>query len=98
MTRLEARLADLAARGETITYGALARELDMRMAALTMALEALMAQDSAQSKPLRAALCEAKLAHGQPAKGFFDAAAALGHDISDPIAFVADQRRRLFAG
>ena len=35
MTPLEARLAALAAAGETITYGALDRDLGLRMADLT---------------------------------------------------------------
>jgi hypothetical protein len=97
MTPLEDRLAALAAAGQTIPYGVLARDLGLRMADLTAALEELMEADTAAGKPLRAALCEAKLTPGLPARGFFDKAAALGHDISDPAAFVATQLRRLSA-
>ena len=42
MSPLDARLAALAAAGETITYGALARELGWRMGELTCALEQTM--------------------------------------------------------
>jgi hypothetical protein len=95
MTPLEQRLAALAAAGETVPYGALARDLGLRMGALTAALEALMEADAMAGAPLRAALCAARLGDGLPARGFFDKAAALGYDVSDPAAFVADHRRRL---
>jgi hypothetical protein len=97
MTPLETRLAALSAAGQTIPYGALARDLGLRMAELTAALEALMEADTAAGRPLRAALCEARLTPGLPARGFFDKAAALGHDVSDPAVFAAEQRRRLRA-
>ncbi len=97
MTPLEFRLAALAAAGQTIPYGALARDLGLRMADLTAALEALMEADTAAGKPLRAALCEARLTPGLPARGFFDKAAALGHDVTDPAAFAAEHRRLLSA-
>ena len=71
MTRLEARLADLAASGKTITYGALARDLGLRMGELTSAIEAMMERDAVAGLPQRAALCEGRLAGGQPAEGFF---------------------------
>ncbi|MDQ2067997.1 hypothetical protein Q9295_16605 [Xinfangfangia sp. CPCC 101601] len=93
---LEARLFQIAAAGQTIPYGALARDLGWRMATLTAALEALMEADSAAQRPLRASLCEGKLSRGQPALGFFEKAAALGYDISDPEAFVAAERAALF--
>lgn len=95
---LEARLAALAAAGETVTYGALARDLGLRMSELTAALEALMDDDAAQGLPLRAALLYQRLSPDRlPAPGFFQKAAALGLDLTDPAAFVADQRRRLCA-
>jgi hypothetical protein len=97
MTRLEDRLAALAAAGQTITYGALARELDLRIGVLTAALEGLMEADITAKAPLRAALCEAKLTNGTPAKGFFDKALELGLDVSDPVTFVATHRAALFA-
>lgn len=98
MTPLELRLAALAAAGETVSYGALARELGLRIAELTVALEALMDADAMAGAPLRAATCAARLGDGLPARGFFDKAAALGYDVSDPAAFVADHRRRLTQG
>lgn len=79
---LTLRLADLAARGETITYGALAKDLGWRVAVLTAALEALMQEDAAQNMPFRAAVLEARLTPGQPAPGFFDKAAELGHPLT----------------
>lgn len=94
--RLEEKLAALAAAGETMTYGDLARELGLRMAQLTTALEALMEADAAQGKPFRAALLRQRLSpEGLPAPGFFQKAADLGADLSDPASFVTDQRRRL---
>lgn len=95
MSDLEDRLAVLAAAGQTITYGQLARELGWRIGELTAALEALMQSDATAGHPLRAALCEGRLSGGMPARGFFDAAVRLGFDIGDPAAFVAAQRKRL---
>lgn len=96
MTRLEARLAALAAAGETITYGALAQELGLRMGELTAELEALMEKDAAAGKPFRAALLRQRLSPDHlPAPGFFQKAAELGQSTDDPAAFTADQRRRL---
>jgi len=94
--RLEARLAALAAAGQTITYGELARALDLRMADLTARLEALMEADAASGKPFRAALLRQRLSPDHlPAPGFFRKAAALGHDTRDPAAFTAAHRARL---
>ena len=95
MTPLETRLAALAAAGQTTSYGALARDLGLRMADLTQALEALMEEDAAQGRPFRAALCAARLGHGLPARGFFDKAVALGHRIDDPDTFILTQRTAL---
>lgn len=97
MTALEARLAALAAAGETVTYGALARDLGLRMGVLTAALEALMEEDARQDRPFRAALCRARLGDGLPAPGFFLKAAALGRNVADPAEFVARERAALFA-
>ena len=97
MNELEARLAALAAAGQTVTYGALARDLGWRMGQLTAALEALMETDAAHGQPLRASLCEARFGNGLPAQGFFEKAATLGFDVSDPAGFVASQRRNLSA-
>lgn len=92
---LAARLAVLAARGQTITYGQLARDLGWRMADLTAALETMMQQDAAAGRPLRAALMRGRLSGDLPARGFFDAAAALGYDVSDPVAFTLHHRAEL---
>jgi hypothetical protein len=102
MNRLEARLAELAALGQTITYGALAQDLAIpgpgAIAKLTDALESLMERDAAKGRPLRAALCAGRLAGGLPAQGFFDKAAALGrYDGSDPLVWIASERAALFA-
>lgn len=96
MSELDARLEALAARGEVVSYGALAADLGWRMGQLTAALEATMEEDSRRGRPLRAALCRAKVGEGLPARGFFDKAAALGHDVGDPAGFVARQRAGLF--
>jgi len=91
--RLETRLAALAAAGQTITYGDLARELGLRMAELTAALEALMEADAAQENPFRAALLRQRLSpDGHPAPGFFQKAAELGRSVD-----INAERRALFA-
>ena len=95
MSELEARLTALAAAGGTTTYGALARDLSWRMGELTAALERLMVEDSAAGRPLRAALLRGRLSGDLPARGFFDTAAALGYDVSDPAGFVAWHRMAL---
>lgn len=66
------------------------------MGDLTAQLEALMEEDAAQGRPFRAALLRQRLSPDHlPAPGFFQKAAALGADLSDPVAFTADQRRKL---
>lgn len=99
MTPLEIRLAALAAAGETITYGELARELGLRMADLTSTLEALMAADAREGRPFRAALLRQRLSPDHlPAPGFFLKAAALGHPTDDPAAFAQSERQALHLG
>ena len=95
MTPLEARLAELAATGQTASYGALSRELGLRMRDLTAALEALMEQDARAGQPLRAALCKGKLSQELPAQGFFMKCAELGIDVDNPATFVAWHRMSL---
>ncbi|WP_128516766.1 hypothetical protein [Tabrizicola thermarum] len=91
--RLEDRLAALAAAGETISYGDLARELGLRMADLTARLETLMETDAAAGQPFRAALLRQRLSPlGHPAPGFFAKAAALGRSVD-----IDAERRALFA-
>lgn len=96
MISLESRLAALAAAGETITYGALARDLGLRMGALTAALETLMEEDAADGRPFRAALLSQRLSPDHlPAPGFFQKAASLGHPTDDPAGFTKAQRQSL---
>ena len=97
MTRLDEALAELAALGRTISYGDLARQLQLvPLSRLTGALEAMMDTDAAARKPLRAALCRAKGSGDLPAPGFFLKALELGFDVADPVGFVALQRAGLF--
>lgn len=98
MTRLETRLAALAAAGETISYGDLARELGLRMAELTAQLESLMEADAKANRPFRAALLHQRHSpENLPAPGFFAKAAELGATPADPAAFTAHQRASLRA-
>ena len=99
---LETRLAQLARSGQTITYGALARDLAISgpgsIAKLTDALETLMQADAAANRPLRAALCAGRLGDGLPGQGFFQLAQRLGrYGGSDPGDFVRAERARLWA-
>jgi hypothetical protein len=100
---LVAALADLAARGQTTPYGALARDLGIpgpgSIAKLTAALEALMAEDAAAGRAFRAALCTSRLSN-LPAQGFFDTATALGRYTpgTDPAAYVEAERETLAMG
>lgn len=96
--KLETRLAALALAGETITYGALARDLGLRIGELTAALEALMAQDAAQNRPYRAVLCEGRLNNGLPAEGFFLCAESLGRPLPRHIDAVTAERAALRLG
>ncbi len=80
--RLEAELDRLAGNGGTVTYGELARRLDIPgprvIATLTDLLEATMLGDAKAGKPLRAVVCTGRLSGGLPAPGFFHEAARLG--------------------
>jgi len=99
--RLRARLMDLASLGQTISYGDLARELEIpapSIAGLTSMLETLMEQDAAQGRPFLAAVMAGRLGDGMPSLGFFEKAAELDTAItSDPEEFVMAQRRSLRA-
>jgi hypothetical protein len=99
---LEARLAELAALQQTISYGQLAKDLAIpgpgSISKLTAALETLMEADAATNRPFRAALCAARLGNDLPAQGFFDKATALGRfKDADPTAFVQAERRALWS-
>ena len=97
---LPARLVELAALNQTVTYGKLARDLGLAgpstIARLTTALEALMEEDAAQGHPFRAVLLSGRLARDLPAQGFFDKATALGrYHGEDPAQYVAEERAAL---
>jgi hypothetical protein len=96
---LRGRLAELAALGQTITYGDLARELAIpapSIATLTAMLESLMAQDAAAGRPFIAAMMEGKLGDGMPSLGFFEKAVELDAVLTgDPASFVLEQRAQL---
>lgn len=68
--------------GSPISYGALARDLDVpgpgAIARVTAALEAMMRDDLAAGRPFVAAMCAGKVSDGMPALGFFQMAATLG--------------------
>ena len=102
MHALTLRLAQLAAGGQTINYGQLARDLGLTgpatIARLTAALEATMEQDAAQNHPFRAVVLSGRLAKDLPAQGFFDKAASLGRfQGQDAADYVAAERDALFA-
>lgn len=96
---VQARLVELAALGKTISYGDLARDLNLpapSIATLTAMLETLMEQDAAAGRPFLAAMMEGRLGDGMPSLGFFDKAAELDAVLtSDPMAFVNEQRADL---
>lgn len=96
---LRAKLTELATAGQTITYGDLARELNLpapSITALTAMLETLMEQDAAAGRPFLAAVMAGRLGDGMPSLGFFEKAAELDAvRTSDPAAYVNDQRNLL---
>ena len=90
--------------GYPISYGALARDLDVpgpgAIARVTTLLESMMRDDMAAGRPFIAAMCEGKLSGGMPAPGFFQMAAVLGRYTGPAIGpeaaeFVAKERRLL---
>lgn len=95
LTPVALRLAELTCGGKPITYGAMARELGLRMAVLTAALEELMVEDAAAGRPYRSAMCEARLERGMPAPGFFLAAEALGRPVARTPEAIGAERAAL---
>ncbi len=99
--RLHAVLARYVRERRTLTYGALAAEIGLdgagRIQRVTSMLERMMEEDTALRRPLRAAVVLSRRSYGLPARGFFEKATELGHEIEDPAAFHAAQLSALFA-
>lgn len=100
--RLIARLAQLAAQQQTISYGALAVELEIQgpgaIAQLTGVLETLIIEDVLANKPVRACLVVGRLNDGLPARGFFETLARCNVSIDCPyVTWIALERQKLFA-
>lgn len=81
-------LQNMAAAGLTITYGGLARLLELSppntIHQITVALERLMEEDAEAGRPFIAALVLSKARSRLPAVGFFDCARRLGRFAGDP--------------
>jgi hypothetical protein len=86
--QLRTCLQNMAAAGLTITYGGLARLLELSppntIHQITVALERLMEEDAGAGRPFIAALVISKARGGLPAMGFFDCARRLGRFTGDP--------------
>ena len=86
--QLRTYLQNMAAAGLTITYGGLARLLELSppntIHQITVALERLMREDAEAGRPFIAALVISKARGGFPAMGFFDCARRLGRFTDDP--------------
>ena len=86
--RVRIYLQRIAARGEPITYRALAQAMELTppntIHQVTQALEWLMREDAANEHPLIAALVISRIRGGLPAPGFFEIAQELGRFDGDP--------------
>ena len=86
--QLRTCLQNMAAAGVTITYGGLARLLELSppitIHQITVALERLMEEDAEVGRPFIAALVLSNARGGLPAMGFFDCARRLGRFVGDP--------------
>ena len=86
--QLRTSLLNMAAAGLTITYGGLARLLELSLPntihQITLALERLMEEDAEADRPFIAALVLSKARSGLPAVGFFECARRLGRFAGDP--------------
>ena len=85
--QLRTSLQNMAAAGLTITYGGLARLLELSppntIHQITVALERLMEEDAEAGRPFIAALVVSKARGGLPAIGFFDCARRLSRFAGD---------------
>jgi hypothetical protein len=86
--QLRTYLQNMAVARLTITYGGLARLLQLlppnTIHQITVALERLMEEDAEAGRPFIAALVLSKDRGGLPAMGFFDCARRLGRFAGDP--------------
>ena len=86
--QLRISLQNMATAGLTITYGGLARLLELSppntIHQITVAVERLMEEDAGAGRPFIAALVISKARGGLPAMGFFDCARRLGRFTGDP--------------
>jgi hypothetical protein len=86
--QLRTCLQNMAAAGLTITYGGLAKLLELSppntIHQITVALEQLMEEDAEAGRPFIAALVVSKVRGGLPAMGFFDCARRLDRFTGDP--------------
>ena len=86
--RLREALTDRARTGSITTYGELTQFLGLEpphtIQQVTEALESLMEEDVAASRPVLSAICVSKTRPGIPARGFFLAAQDLGIFSGDP--------------
>jgi hypothetical protein len=87
--RVRALLCEIAAKAQPVTYQALAKALELSppntIHQLTAALECLIEEDAAASRPLIAALVISKARGGLPAPGFFECAKRVGRFHGDPL-------------
>lgn len=86
--RVRTHLCRIAGHATPITYQALAKTLGLSppntIHQLTVALECLMEEDAAATRPLIAALVVSKARGGLPALGFFDCARRIGRFGGEP--------------
>jgi len=80
--RIREHLCGIAATAQPVTYQALAKALELSppntIHQLTVALEGLIEEDAAATRPLIAALVISKARGGLPAPGFFECAKRVG--------------------
>ena len=88
--QLRVCLQNMATAGLTITYGRLAKLLELSppntIHQITVALERLMEEDAEAGRPFIVALAVSRARGGLPAAGFFDCAKRLGRFSGDPDA------------
>ena len=87
--RVRAHLCGVAGQEQPVTYQALAKALELSppntIHQLTVALECLIEEDAAATRPLIAALVISKARGGLPAPGFFECAKRVGRFQGDQL-------------